>query len=1025
MMLPRVLLLVLISVELTTTPLQTQSVPAPPHQRPLDPVGEVILDTRGQPSEGSLPVAFVRSPDTTGPGGGGRYLVVVNSGYGVQFTSAGNKGQQLLQVIDLAARPAPVVVQSVYFPSPQSVNVGVAFGRRPDWSGAWPLYASGGFENRIWRFAFSVGAAVPIAPSHDSEAGPLTAPSIDLRAMAPGSAIVAYNGGREPLYPTGLAISGNGRDVYVANNLGDSLGIVRDERADRVRTIDLRDPARPRQGQYPYDVRTAGRGRREKVYVSCWNGSTVVVINPRSRRVIGRIAVGAHPNAMVVTADGQRLLVASANSDTVSVIDTRKDREVERISVGLVDEKRLGNSPEALALSGNERMLFVANAQTQSVAIVKLSDATMAGTTGDDDDERAGGQDADDEDGRSRVLGYMPTARYPSALAAVGGDLFIGNGKGEAPARPNAPTAAFPATDVLQGAYSVSLMRSSVRRVPLPDPAALARMTARVLELNGLVGPRVTRLFAGPSPITHVVYVIKENRTYDQVFGDLAASGDGTPADGDPSLAIFGAGDTARRRGGPPQNITPNHRALALRFGLFDRFFVNSEASPDGHNWSTAAFSTDYVDKAFRWNYSDRGRTYDFEGFNRAPAIEGERLPPELQLPVTARDLDVFMRRFVPYLNGGRDVAEPDSLYLWDAAARTGLTHRNYGEFIGTLSADDVTAVNERREKIYPDVSPTVVALPTKATLEDHFNPAYRGFDMWTPDAFTAESYRAAVISRGRVDPVISTEHADGRFRGTSRVGTWLEEFRGFVADLDAGRADRLPALSIMHLPNDHTIGLKAGHATPQFLVADNDYAIGRIVDAVSHSPYWKNTAIFVLEDDAQDGPDHVDAHRSPVLVISAYNTPGRLVHAPHNTVSLIRTLELLLGLEPMNVIDAAAVPMDVFQEQADLTPYTAVLPQVADDNVIFVGPQNASERHWAEESERLPLSVPDVANPLVLNQIIWFSVRGDERPMPPPTRFALVDVMRAQIDESRQEASRAPLRMAKLAIQKAGARRR
>ncbi len=169
-------------------------------------------------------------------------------------------------------------------------------------------------------------------------------------------------------------------------------------------------------------------------------------------------------------------------------------------------------------------------------------------------------------------------------------------------------------------------------------------------------------------------------------------------------------------------------------------------------------------------------------------------------------------------------------------------------------------------------------------------------------------------------------------------LATWLEEFRGFVADLEAGRADRLPALSIMHLPNDHTIGLKAGHATPQFLVADNDYAIGRIVDAVSHSPYWKNTAILVLEDDAQDGPDHVDAHRSPVLVISAYNKPGLLVHAPHNTVSLIRTLELLLGLEPMNVIDAAAVPMDVFQDRADLTPYTAVLPQVADDNLIFVG---------------------------------------------------------------------------------------
>ena len=207
-------------------------------------------------------------------------------------------------------------------------------------------------------------------------------------------------------------------------------------------------------------------------------------------------------------------------------------------------------------------------------------------------------------------------------------------------------------------------------------------MTTRVLQANGLVGERVERLFAGASPITHVIYIIKENRTYDQVFGDIAAAGDGTPADGDASLALFGAGEAARRAGGPPQDITPNHHALALRFGLFDRFFVNSEASPDGHNWSTAAFSTDYVDKAFRWDYSGRGRSYDYEGFNRAPDLDGREPPSGLSVPASAEQLAAFMRRFVPYLNGWRDAAEPDSLYLWDAAARAGCRYRTFGEFV-------------------------------------------------------------------------------------------------------------------------------------------------------------------------------------------------------------------------------------------------------------------------------------------------------------------------------------------------------
>ena len=1004
---------------LAGVPASVSQTPAPPLQHPLDPAGDLVLDSKGQAAEGSLPVAFVRSPDNTGPDGGGRYLIVVNSGYGVQFTAHGNGGQQLLQVIDLIAQPAPIVVQSVYFPSPESVNVGLVFARKASTDGSWPLYASGGFGNRIWTLTFTPGAATPITPAHEPDSGPFKAPFIDLTPLGP-PAQPGYNDGRAPIYPTGLAISANGRQLYVANNLGDSVGIV-DLATGGVRGIPLADPSKPRQFIYPYDVRTIARpGKADKVFVSCWNDSTVAVVDPARGKAVAHIPVGSHPNAMLTTSDGRRLLVASANSDTVSVIDTASDREVERIAVGLGGGERPGGSPQALALSDNERALFVADAQTSSVAVVQLGADALGPNR--DDWKDGDGDAAEKADGRSRVAGYVPTARYPSALAVVGGVLYVGNGKGEAPARPNAPTIAFPPTHSLRGAYSASLMRSSIRRVAVPNRSALASLTTRVLAANGLTGPQVDRLFSGPSPITHVVYIIKENRTYDQLFGDVPAAGDGTPADGDPSLAIFGSSAVATRPGGARQDITPNHRALALRFGLFDRFFVNSEASPDGHNWATAAFSTDYVDKTFRWSYSGRGRTYDFEGFNRLPDLDAKKLPNGLRLPATAADLAAFLTRFVPYKNGWRDAAEPDSLYLWDAAARAGLSYRNYGEFIATLSADDVKAVNARAGKRYPDISATAIALPSKLTLEGHFSADFRAFDLATPDAITAASYQAARSTPG-LDAVIAPQHADARFRGTSRLSVWLDEFNGFVADLAAGKPDRMPALSVMHLPNDHTAGMSRDFATPQFLVADNDYALGRLVQAISHSPYWKNTAVLVVEDDAQDGPDHVDAHRSPVLVISAYNKPGQLVHEIHNTVSLIRTLELLLGIPPMNVLDASAAPMSVFRDEADLTPFDAQLPTVADDNLVLSAPRSAEERRWMDRTAKLALGAPDMANPRELNEVIWFAARG-RQPMPEPARLALVDAMQSTLDEAGEEEARRPIDLALLALHQPAGRR-
>ncbi len=994
------------SLDLTSSSAQPQE---PASQgRPITPAGTLVRDlTTKQIAVGSLPVDFVRSPDKLGPDGRGRYLIAVNSGYGVQFRASGNRGQQSLAVIDLNAKPA-AVIQNVFFPSPQSVNVGVVFSPRSEADGSHLLYVSGGFENKIWIFRFHPQAQLPISPASPGPETRVEAPFIDVSSFADVPKSVRYNAEHVPVYPTGLAISADGNGLFVANNLSDNLGTVTGLVRGQRELHRLPLPGDRKQLIYPYGVVVLPR-ERFKIYVSCWNEDTVRVINPfHGELTFVKVPVGRHPTVMLLNPESTRLYVANSNDDSVSVIDTDTDKEIERISVRLSESVPPGNSPEGLALSGDD--LYVANAHSNSVAVVELSPRSRGQSV-----SRA--ESDGDQWERSKVRGFIPTGQYPSALAVVGSTLFVGNGKGTGLENsstvvnnsgrvPNAPNEQFPpaATGGRRqgGQYSGSLVVGNISAIDLPDDPALARYTQQVMRNNGLLGPERTRLFTGRSPINHVIYIIKENRTYDQVFGDVVASGDGTKADGDASLAIFGGGQAAARPDGRKQDITPNHRSLALRFGLLDRFFVNSEASPDGHNWSTAAFSTDYVDKAFRWQYSRRGRTYDYEGFNRLPNYQPVRGAPPLFGPRTrTEDVAGFMRKYIPYLHGYRDVAEPETLYLWDAAARAGLTYRNYGEFLATLSEGDIKEVRDNRDKPYPDISPTVSAFPTKKSLEGHFNTQYRNFDMGTPDAMTVESYRAA--REKNADPAISSSHADSRFRGNSRLSAWLDEFRTFASQRAAGSADRLPNLSILRLSNDHTDGLTAGKPTPQFYVADNDYALGLLVEAVSNSVYWKDTCILVVEDDAQDGPDHVDAHRSVALLISAYNRPGLLVHEFHNTVSLIRTIELLLGIEPMNQLDATATPINIFRTEPDLRPYKAVLPEVTLDNLLTPPARDGLTAYWMRRTAEQDLAHADMADPEVLNRIIWFSVKPNT-PMPPVARLPIFDAMRLGLQDEREE---------------------
>lgn len=993
--------------------------------RPITPAGLLVINAAtGLPAVGSLPVAFVRSPDHAARDGGGRYLVSVNSGYGIQFSAATNPEQQSLSVLDLNAQPAAAVIQDVYFPGPQSAQVGAAFSSHPDSSGAYTLYVSGGFENKIWIFSFLPNSPKPISPPSDGPATKITASSISVTDFSTVPPTPRYNDDKIPVYPLGIALSADDDSLFTANDLDDSLGIINHLHGDRRLTrVDLSD-GHPGHFVYPYGVVAwAAPGSREtrKIFVSCWATASVAVVDAiHPQKPVLFVPVGNHPTAMLFNSAHTRLYVANSDADSVSVLDPRTNAVVETISVRLAENALPGGSPEGLALTSNGASLYVANAHSNAVAVVGLSPAAQGiasskkrGDHGEDDDDAKVPENR--RQYRSTVSGFIPTGQYPSALAVADNSLFVANGKGtgfensslvanDTGRAPNTANDRFPATkgrEHLGGEYSVALIAGTISRIPLPDARSLVDYTSQVMRNDGLLGAPEVRLFAGSSPIHHVIYIIRENRTYDEVFGDVEKSGDGTPADGDPSLAIFGAGAAARRPDGPPQNITPNAHALAQRFGLLDRFFVNSEASPDGHNWADAAFSSDFVDKAYRWNYSGRGRSYDFQGTNRGPDIwPSEGLAPVLSLPATPDDFSRLISRYVPYRNGARDVGEPETLYLWDAAARAGVTYRSDGEEVTTISQAQMDAFNANHERQYPDITPTVVSFPLKKALEGHVSATHREFDLYTPDSMTADSYRSAKQSGAPTAALISSESPEPRFRGYSRIASWLGEFRGYVAARQTGQPDPFPAFNIVYLPNDHTNGLRPNMPPPQFYVADNDYALGLLVQEVSSSPYWKDTAIFVLEDDAQDGPDHVDTHRSPALVISAYNRPGALIHQYHSTVSLIRTMELLIGLPPMNQLDASATPIDIFQAKPDLTPYTAGLPDVAMNNLIVQPSPDRETALWIRRSQQQDFDAPDIADPQALNRIIWFSVRGARENYPDLSRLPAYDAMRTRVDQ-------------------------
>ncbi|HYM12061.1 MAG TPA: bifunctional YncE family protein/alkaline phosphatase family protein [Bryobacterales bacterium] len=790
--------------------------PAPPARVGQQPDGAFVLHNgwRLTPAGKQIPLSTL--PMSTALSPDGKYLLVLNGGYLPPSIS----------VIDVAAEreTARVPVEDGW--------LGLTFNRKGD-----RVYVGGGSQPFVFEFSFAGGE------------------------LKPARRFAVMPDPRPTDHVGDVAVSPDGRLLYVASLFRNSIVVLNTYSGFRVSEIPT--------GRRPYRILFAPDGKT--FYVSHWADAGVGEYDAAAASIperaanarLGTIAVGMHPTDMVYlpgkneasgdeTAFVGRLFVACANTNSVMVLgitDDNQARLIERLNVALAPRAPAGSTPSALALSPDGKWLYVVCSDNNTVAVVDVSEYQAA------------------------VQGFIPTAWYPTAVRAMSdGRIFILNGRGRGgfanPAGPN-PTVKGGGTSQYVG----RMQTGSLSIVPPPGDEQLDAYSRQAV-LNSpynddkLHDPGVKL----PSEIKHALYIVKENRTYDQVLGDLKEG------NGDPSLVLFG------------EQITPNHHKLAREFVLLDNFYVNADVSADGHNWTMAAIANDYVEKMWPSRYGHRRKIYDFEG--------------------------------------GEPAAFPPAGYLWTNALSAGLTLRNYGMWVQNNKA--LTGVERVRD---PALAP-------------YTDKNFVTFNLDYPDQKRADEF--------------------------------LREFNEFV------KKGALPQLILLRLPNDHTAGTAAGKHTPLALAADNDYALGRIVEAISRSPVWNQIAIFVVEDDAQNGPDHVDSHRSPAFVLSAYSKRGFVDSTHYATVSMLRTMELLLGLRPMTQFDAAATPMaNCFAAVPDARPYTAEKPRISLED------RNAAEAPAAAASARMDFSAEDRVDDDALNRILWSAIRGSNPPAATRSYFA------------------------------------
>ena len=666
---------------------------------------------------------------------------------------------------------------------------------------------------------------------------------------------------REQRVPGGIDISPDGTLLAVTENWGDAIDII-DLVAHRVAANVSFET-----GSRPYDCKFSPDGTT--LYVSLWGKAAVASINvaaPTST-VVKTVKTGDHPNEMALTADGTRLFVADANSNTVSVIDTSAGRVTETLNTALYPDSPEGSTPNSVDISPDGTRLFVANADNNSIAVFDIS-----------------------RPGESAPLGFIPVGWYPTSvrLSNDGNTIYVANGKGFSPvANPERPHPYWRTDKRRTFEQHIKLMLpGTLSIIPMPSADQFREYTARVYACSPYRQDKRPAMQPSPdnpvpanvgdaSPTKYCIYIIKENRTYDQVLGDMPEG------NGDPDLCLFS------------EQYTPNHHALAREFVLLDNFYVESQVSADGHEWSTGAYATDFVQKTWPSAYGGHGLRYPSEG--------------------------------------AFPIAFPSAGYIWDRCREADVSYRSYGEFI-----------DNAREVGKPGTT-------NVESLKGHFDPYFRSYDL--------------------------------NYLDVDRAARFIEEFKTFVAK------GTLPRFIIMRLPNDHTAGTRIGSHTPRAMVADNDLALGTVVEAVSRSAVWKETAIFVVEDDAQNGPDHVDAHRTVAFVASPYTRGRGRDSTFYSTASMLRTMELILGLEPMSQFDAGARPMyNAFHSTADTRPYEC--KPVPED---MRSQRNSPDMWGAELSANLDLRKEDAAHDILFNEIIWRSIKGADSPMPAPVRAAFV----------------------------------
>ena len=663
-----------------------------------------------------------------------------------------------------------------------------------------------------------------------------------------------------------------------------------------------------------------------KIYVSSERDGAVYDLNtsdPTKPTLTAEIATGANPDGLALNKAQTYLYVANAGSDTVSVIRTADDTVVSSILLRPEQLKDVAgtSTPTGLGFSPDGRTLYVTLGDLNAIAVLSVRGQNLG------------------------LKGYMPAGWYPSSVVApTATSVLFADAKGTVTRYPNPGYIQWDFNS--SPYYDEHLIQGQISLVTGLNDEKLAQWTKLVVE-NNLVARavpdhRLDAIGLKSGNIKHVIYIAKENRTYDQVLGDVPGG------NGDSSLALFG------------KNITPNQHALAERFVLMDNFYVNSEVSFDGWGWLTQGEANEDLIKDVPYNYSGRGRNYDVEGQNNGYNVGG--------FPAKNPDGQVISPVYFP--NGAPpipDVTQGPGGHIWDAVQAAKLSYHNFGFFLSTGINDSKGNV------IMPDNYPDVLGNePAGHDLDGISDWDYRRFDLDYPDSEAPLTYKC---------PYPETEY--GKYNAPSRYSEWVRVFKEMLAK------DSVPAFMTVRLPHNHTDG-PSGAKAPVAEVADNDYGVGQLVEAISHSPIWKSTAIFVIEDDAQDGPDHVDAHRSPAFVISPWIKQSVIDHGFHNTTSVLKTMEMMLGLPPLTSYDAVANPILDWSSKPDNdAPYTAILP--AKTIICQENPKletlSASDpmRKIILESQGMDFVHPDSAPPRRLNELIWKSVKGVNSEMPAP----------------------------------------